>query len=58
MTNTQEAGTWVQTGPLTFNRPLTGADRVYEQVSEVPELKNQQFAILRAWKKRSGPKQT
>lgn len=38
MTNTQGAGTWVQTGPLAFNRPLTGADRVYEQVSEVPEL--------------------
>ncbi|MGW4644078.1 hypothetical protein ACWEN6_36555 [Sphaerisporangium sp. NPDC004334] len=29
---------WVQTDPLTFNHVLTGADRVYEQISEVPAL--------------------
>ncbi|MFJ9680965.1 hypothetical protein ACIRP2_23350 [Streptomyces sp. NPDC101194] len=31
--------TWLQTDPLTFNHPLNGADRAYEQISEVPDLK-------------------
>lgn len=30
--------TWVQTGPVTFYHSLTGADRVYERISEVPAL--------------------
>lgn len=29
---------WVQTGPLTFSHNLTGANNVYERVSEVPAL--------------------
>ncbi|MEV0143731.1 MULTISPECIES: hypothetical protein [unclassified Nonomuraea] len=29
---------WVQTGPLSFNHPLTGATRAYERISEVPAL--------------------
>ncbi|TYB54253.1 hypothetical protein, partial [Microbispora tritici] len=29
---------WVQTGPLTFSHTLTGANNVYEKVSEVPAL--------------------
>lgn len=29
---------WVQTGPLAFNHTLAGADRAFEQVSEVPAL--------------------
>lgn len=31
-------GAWAQTGTLTFNRPMDGADRVYEQVTEVPPV--------------------
>jgi len=34
----QQGGSWVQTGPLSFTHPLTGADFVYEQISEVPTL--------------------
>ncbi|MEU2264930.1 hypothetical protein ABZ568_00450 [Streptomyces olindensis] len=31
-------GAWVQTGTLTFNRPLDGADRAWEVVTEVPAV--------------------
>lgn len=31
-------GSWMQNPTLTFNHPLTGADRVWEKVSEVPAL--------------------
>lgn len=31
-------GAWVQNASLTFNHALTGADRLWEKVSEVPAL--------------------
>lgn len=31
-------GAWAQTDTLTFNHPLAGADRVYEQVTGVPAV--------------------
>ena len=31
--------TWVQTDPVDFSHALTGADRAYERVSEVPALR-------------------
>ncbi|MGW1053316.1 hypothetical protein [Streptomyces sp. NPDC002521] len=33
-----QGGSWVQTGPLSFNHALTGADGAYEQIAEVPGL--------------------
>ena len=32
-----QGGSWVQTGPLTFNRPLA-ASNTFQQISEVPAL--------------------
>ncbi|MEU6036111.1 hypothetical protein ABZ801_11950 [Actinomadura sp. NPDC047616] len=37
-TSQQGGSTWLQTDPLTFRHDLTGADRDYEPVSDVPEL--------------------
>ncbi|WP_145883406.1 MULTISPECIES: hypothetical protein [unclassified Streptomyces] len=34
----QQGGSWVQTGPLSFGHTLSGADGVFEQISEVPTL--------------------
>jgi hypothetical protein len=39
VTSKQGGSTWVQTDPLHFSHDLTGADRAYEQVSEVPALR-------------------
>ncbi|GGT11162.1 hypothetical protein ACFFV7_35755 [Nonomuraea spiralis] len=37
--NTTGGSTWLQTDPLNFSHTINGADRVYERISEVPELK-------------------
>lgn len=35
----RQGSTWLQTSPVDFNHDLTGADRIDERISEVPELK-------------------
>ncbi|KND39701.1 hypothetical protein [Streptomyces stelliscabiei] len=37
--NYRKGSTWLQTVPVDFNHPLSGADRADERISEVEELK-------------------